>query len=135
MAQIVHEFIVRRHDEEFELKASFEVTPVTGERRRPRAGHRLPNIDAAEGGHAVLDGDVFLVESGLPWDGHLTKKEKDRVESSAWEVYAESEPDDRSNRRADDCFLVDGAFDDGALDGFDDDKALKLAGCRGTIHW
>ena len=135
MAQIVHEFTIQRNGEEIELRASFEVTPVTGERRRPRAGHRLPNIDQAEGGHAVLDGDIFLVDSGLPWDGHLTKKELSKVEDSAWEAYAESEPEDRNNRLADDCCLVDGAFEDGLLDNFDDDKALKLAGCRGTIHW
>ncbi|MCK9567483.1 hypothetical protein M0R72_00875 [Candidatus Pacearchaeota archaeon] len=133
MAQIVHEFTIRRKDEEIELKASFEVTPVTGERRRPRAGHRL-NIDQTEGGHAVLDGKIFLVDSGLPWDGHLTKREQERVEDSAWEVYVESEPEDRNNRLADDCCFIDGAFDDG-IDGFDDDQALKLAGCRGTIHW
>jgi hypothetical protein len=133
MAQIVHEFIIRRMDEELELKASFEVTPVCAERRRPR--HRLPNIDPAEGGHAVLDGEIFWVDSGLPWEGRLTKKERSMVEDSAWEAYAESEPEDRSNRLSDDCCLVDGAFDDGAIDGFDDDRALRLAGCSGTIYW
>lgn len=81
MAQIVHEFTIQRKGEEIELRASFEVTPVTGERRRPRAGHRLPNIDQAEGGHAVLDGDIFLVDSGLPWDGHLTKKELSKLKT------------------------------------------------------
>ena len=130
MTQTVHEFIVRRRDEEIELKASFEVTLVTETYRRPRAGHRLPNIDPVEGGHAVLDGGIFLVDSGLLWDGRLTKKELDRVENDVWEAYMDSETDKPGHHRREDAFFVDNEFDDG----FDVGMALSTAG-RGEMFW
>jgi hypothetical protein len=123
---IVHEFTVRRQDTEIELKASFIITAVVPSRRKPRAGHRLPNIDPLEGGHAELDGEIFLADGGLPWDGRLTKREQDIIENEVYDIYSESEPNHRS---IDESCIVDSAFDD-----FDDGMALKAAG-RGEMFW
>lgn len=116
---IVHEFTVRRQDTEIELKASFIINAVTPSRRRPRAGQ-------AEGGHAELDGDIFMVDGGLPWDGRLTKRERENIENEVYEIYSDSEP---NHHRIDESCIVDSAFDD-----FDDSMALKAAG-RGEMFW
>jgi hypothetical protein len=124
---IVHEFTIKRQNAEIELKASFIITPVTPSRRMSRSGHRLPNIDEEEGGHAELDGEIFLVDGGLPWDGRLTSREKDNIEKKVYETYSDSEPP--NYRRIDDSYIVDSSFDD-----FDDSMALKVAG-RGEMFW
>jgi hypothetical protein len=90
----------------------------------------LPNVDHAEGGYAQLDGEIFLANGGIPWDGNLNKREKERLEEEAYEAWLESnEPTDRySSRQINEC--VDAEFDDG----FDVGMALKVAG-KGMVVW
>jgi len=133
--QIAHEFtitrMIRGERTEFELKASFDVFPETPERTRPRGGSRLRNVDPAEGGHAQLVGEIFLVDEGVPWEGRLTRAEKDKLEDEVYEAWMESnESSDRTHRLADDSCIVDDAFDS-----FDDDMALKTATVRGQVFW
>lgn len=132
---IAHEFTIKRkirgEETEFELKASFDVFPATPQRTRRRSSHRLTNADQAEGGRAELVGEIFLADGGIPWDGRLTKRERERVENSAYEVWMESnDTSDLDNRLVDDSCLVDSEFDDG----FDADMAVKVAG-KGSVFW
>jgi len=132
--QIAHEFTITRtirgERTEFELKASFDVFPAVSEKTRPRVGSRLRNVDPAEGGHAQLAGEIFLVDEGVPWDGRLTRAEKYKLETEVYETWEESnEPSDRTQRLSDDSCIVDDSFDD-----FDDDMAMRVAG-RGHVSW
>ena len=132
--QTVHEFtiarIIRGEHTEFELKASFDIFPAVPQKIRQRRGSRLPNIDPAEGGCAQLVGEIFLANEGVPWDGRLTRKEKEQLEDEVYETWMESnEPITRTQRLADDSCVVDESFDD-----FDDDMALKTANL-GQVFW
>jgi len=110
MTQIVHEFTIRRKGSDIELSASFEVTPKSNR----------------SGGHAVFDGEIFLAEGRIPWEGKLTEKEKNRIEDEVWVTYAGE--GDRSTA-TDDIYLVDEGFDDG----FDIDMAIRNAG--NSVTW
>jgi hypothetical protein len=107
MSQIVHEFTIKRKGMELELQASFEITKTRN------------------GGHAVLDGEIFLAD-GIPWDGRLTRNEKDKIEHDAWENYAESE----ASAVEDESCILDEAYDDQ----FDIDMAIKSVG-QGAVSW
>ena len=131
---ILHEFTIRRNirgeETEFELKASFDVFPVTPQHTRRRSGHRLSNTDQAEGGRAELVGEIFLADGGIHWNGRLTRTERERVENAAYEVWVESnDTSNLDNRLVDDSCLVDTEFD-----GFDIDMAVKVAG-HGKVTW
>jgi hypothetical protein len=127
MSQIVHEFIIRRKDSEYELRASFEVS--VGASQRTRRGKRNSNIEISEG-RAELIGEVFLVGEDIPWTGRLSPKEREQVEEDVYESYMESNEPNSSNRPCDDSCLIDCEFDDG----FDIDMAIKVSG-RGSVSW
>jgi hypothetical protein len=112
MTQIVHEFTIRRKGSDIELSASFEVTPKSNR----------------SGGHAVLDGEIFLAEGRIPWEGKLTEDEKNRIEDEVWETY-EGEGD-RSSITSD-RYLVEEGLDDG----FDLDMAIRVSGSGDLIVW
>jgi hypothetical protein len=100
--RIVREFkVVRRVRGEYienELRASFEIIPS---------------------GHAILVGDIFLVDGNIPWDGRLNAREKDRVERDAYEEET--------------GFFV--LRDTGIIDpDFDDDMAIRIEGL-GRVEW
>lgn len=113
MARIVHEFTIMRkiqgEDTEINLKASFEIEE--------------------EVGSSKLTGEIFLVDDGIPWTGRLNSRERNRVETAAFEAWAEENEFDRDHSLRDDSCLVDGSFDD-----FDDDMAKKVAGL-GRVEW
>jgi len=127
MSQIVHEFIIRRKDSEYELRASFEVS--VGASQRTRRGKRNSNIEISEG-RAELIGEVFLVGEDIPWTGRLSPKEREQVEEDVYESYMESNEPNSSNRPCDDSCLIDCEFDDD----FDIDMAIKVSG-RGSVSW
>lgn len=128
MAQIVHEFTITRKDTEYELKASFEVSAAIPQ--PIRRGRRNSDIDRTESGRAELVGEIFLADGGIPWDGRLTRKEKEQLEDRVYETWLESnEPNDRTQRLADDSCIVDDSFDS-----FDDNMSLKTVGL-GEIYW
>jgi hypothetical protein len=112
MVTIVHEFTITRsirgESNEIELKASFEIEP---------------SIESAE-----LVGIIFLVDGELPWDGRLTKRERERIEIAAYNEWSNANETTRHSTRDDSC-VVDSAFDS-----FDDDMGLKVMG-RGEIFW
>ena len=114
MSQMVHEFTVVRRVQgsrtEFELKASFDIIPKNG--------------------IAELTGEIFLIDGGIPWDGRLTNREKEKIEESAYEAWKDENEAPQHHSMRDDACIVDGAFDDG----FDVDMAMKVAG-RGSISW
>jgi hypothetical protein len=100
--RVVREFkVVRRVRGEYiehELRASFEIIPS---------------------GHAILIGDIFPVDSNIPWDGHLNAREKDRVEHDAYE-------EETGFFTLRDTCILDPDFDDS--------MAMKIEGL-GRIEW
>jgi hypothetical protein len=129
MPQIAHEFTVVRKDTECELRASFEVT--VGVQRRAHRSKRNSDIETSNGGRAELTGEIFLADGGIPWIGHLNKREQEQIEKEVYEMYMESNESSRPNRLTDDSCLLDGEFDD---DVFDEDMALRVTG-RGSVSW
>jgi hypothetical protein len=132
MCQITHEFTIERRIKgewvEYELRAEFDIEPFVPVNTGRCYVGGLIDRDPAEGGTAELVSDIFLTNDGVPWDGHLTKKELERVENQAYEAWAEANEPPDGERDDDTCVLKD--FDDG----FDIDMAMKVAG-KGRVEW
>ena len=124
MSQIVHQFkIVRRirgEYTEYDLSANFEITPAVP------AINRARHTEPIEGGHAILVGNIFFVDSGLPWEGRLTSREKDHIESRAYNSWSESHSEEFGYSNNRDSCIVDPDFDD--------DMAIKIDGL-GQVSW
>jgi hypothetical protein len=132
MSRITHDFSISRvvdgEDVEFDLKAEFEIEPPVAGFVTGRPEDCFPSSD----GYAELIGEICLADDDVPWNGTLTKREKDKLESDVYEGWLDrSEPSSPNNRNFDDdsCF-VGAEFDDF----FDDDMAIKIQN-RGDAYY